>query len=88
MTLQLLHSLPRMVQQREQCLKTITISANGKIVMAMVVDECDSTKGCDEEHDYQPPCSNNIVDASKAMWGALDVPQNQWGGLDITWSDA
>jgi hypothetical protein len=45
-------------------------------------------RGCDEEHDYQQPCSNNIVDASKAVREALDVPQNQWGGLDITWSDA
>jgi len=71
-----------------RCLKNITISANGKSVVAMVVDECDSTKGCDEEHDYQPPCPNNIVDASKAVWEALGVPQDQWGGLDITWSDA
>jgi hypothetical protein len=74
--------------KESRCLKNITISANGKSVVAMVVDECDSTKGCDEEHDYQPPCSNNIVDASKAVWEALGVPQNQWGGLDITWSDA
>jgi hypothetical protein len=57
-------------------------------VVAMVVDECDSTMGCDQDHDYQPPCRNNIVDASKAVWEALGVPQNQWGGLDITWSDA
>ncbi|KAI5428724.1 hypothetical protein KIW84_033641 [Lathyrus oleraceus] len=71
-----------------RCLKNITISANGKSVVAMVVDECDSTKGCDAEHDYQPPCPNNIVDASKAVWKALGVPKEQWGGLDITWSDA
>ncbi|KHN42207.1 Putative ripening-related protein 2 [Glycine soja] len=32
---------------------------------------CDSTKGCDADHDYQPPCANNIVDASKAVWEAL-----------------
>jgi hypothetical protein len=56
-------------------------------VVAKVVDECDSTKGCDEDHDYQPPCPNNIVDASKAVWKALGVPEGQWGGLDITWSD-
>ncbi|KAL3009140.1 hypothetical protein AAZX31_07G068700 [Glycine max] len=73
---------------RSRCLHNITISANGKRVVAMVVDECDSTIGCDEDHDYQPPCSNNIVDASKAVWGALGVPHNQWGGLEITWSDA
>ncbi|CAJ2657316.1 unnamed protein product [Trifolium pratense] len=73
---------------RSRCLNNITISANGRSVVAMVVDECDSTKGCDEEHDYQPPCPNNIVDASKAVWKALNVPKEQWGGLDITWSDA
>ncbi|XP_058737335.1 uncharacterized protein LOC131609607 [Vicia villosa] len=72
---------------RSRCLNKITISANGRSVVAKVVDECDSTKGCDEEHDYQPPCPNNIVDASKAVWEALGVPKNQWGGLDITWSD-
>jgi hypothetical protein len=22
------------------------------------------------------------------VWEALDVPKNQWGGLDIKWSDA
>ncbi|KAK4411015.1 Kiwellin-1 [Sesamum angolense] len=71
-----------------RCLNNITISANGRSVMAMVVDECDSTMGCDEDHDYQPPCPNNIVDASKAVWKALGVPENDWGGLDITWSDA
>ncbi|KAG5053669.1 hypothetical protein JHK85_006179 [Glycine max] len=58
---------------RSRCLHNITISGNGKSVVAMVVDECDSTMGCDEDHDYQPPCSNNIVDASKAVWKALDV---------------
>jgi hypothetical protein len=73
---------------KSRCLNNIKISANGRSVVAKVVDECDSTKGCDEDHDYQPPCPNNIVDASKAVWEALGVPKNQWGGLDITWSDA
>ncbi len=68
------------VRQRER--------ENGRSVVATVVDECDSRAGCDEEHDYQPPCNNNIVDASKAVWKALGVPHDQWGGLDITWSDA
>ena len=71
-----------------RCLNKITISANGRSVEAMVVDECDSTMGCDDEHDYQPPCPNNIVDASKAVWKALGVPKDNWGELDITWSDA
>nr|GEZ88185.1 hypothetical protein [Tanacetum cinerariifolium] len=56
-----------------ECHKYITINGNGRSVKAMVVDECDSTMGCDAEHDYQPPCPNNIVDASKAVWKALGV---------------
>ncbi|KAM1068650.1 hypothetical protein ACFX2A_000591 [Malus domestica] len=68
--------------------RNITISGNGRSVVAMVVDECDSTEECDADHDYQPPCPNNIVDASKAVWKALGVPKDNWGGLDITWSDA
>ncbi|KAI9110007.1 hypothetical protein K1719_019048 [Acacia pycnantha] len=73
---------------KSRCLHNITITANGRSVVAMVVDECDSTKGCDEDHDYQPPCDNNIVDASKAVWEALAIPRNQWGWYDITWSYA
>ncbi|WJX82999.1 hypothetical protein P8452_65695 [Trifolium repens] len=62
--------------------------SNGEVcVVAKVVDEFDSAKGCDEDHDYQPPCPNNIVDASKAVWEALGAPESQWGGLDITSSD-
>lgn len=44
--------------------------------------------GCDDDHDYQPPCRNNIVDASKAVWKGLGVPKDNWGELDISWSDA
>ncbi|KAL2457692.1 kiwellin-1-like [Abeliophyllum distichum] len=72
----------------KRCLKNVTIYGNGKSVNAMVVDECDSTMGCDSDHDYQPPCSNNIVDASKAVWKALGVPKKNWGELDIHWSDS
>ncbi|KAA8520616.1 hypothetical protein F0562_014872 [Nyssa sinensis] len=74
--------------KKKRCLYFITIHGNGKSVKAMVVDECDSTMGCDADHDYQPPCDNNIVDASKAVWKALGVPEKDWGGLDIFWSDA
>ncbi|KAK7274480.1 hypothetical protein RIF29_15572 [Crotalaria pallida] len=72
----------------KRCLKHINIYGNGREVKALVVDECDSTKGCDAVHDFQPPCSNNAVDASKAVWEALGVPKNKWGLLDIHWSDA
>ena len=71
-----------------RCLHSINIHGNGKSVKAMVVDECDSTMGCDSDHDYQPPCANNIVDASKAVWKALGVPESDWGKMDIYWSDA
>ncbi|KAJ9558294.1 hypothetical protein OSB04_012908 [Centaurea solstitialis] len=67
---------------------TIPINGDGRSVKAIVVDECDSTMGCDEDHDYQPPCPNNIVDASKVVWKALGVSEDNWGDLDITWSDA
>ncbi|KAJ6400557.1 hypothetical protein OIU84_016079 [Salix udensis] len=40
---------------RNRCLNFIKIHGNGKSVKAMVVDECDSTMGCDSDHDYQPP---------------------------------
>ncbi|KAL4585539.1 hypothetical protein LXL04_010161 [Taraxacum kok-saghyz] len=71
----------------DRCHKYITINGNGRSVNAMVVDECDSTMGCDADHDYQPPCPNNIVDASKAVWKALGVSERNWGDLDITWTE-
>ena len=70
-----------------RCLNYINIYGNGKSVKAKVVDECDSTVGCDSVHDYQPPCPNNIVDGSKAVWKALGVPTSR-GELGIHWSDA
>ena len=32
--------------------------------------------------------ANNVVDASKAVWKALGVPESDWGEMDIYWSDA
>ena len=72
---------------KHRCSNFITIYGNGRSVKAKVVDECDSTKGCDADHDFQPPCPNNIFDASKAVWKALAVPKSDWGELDIYWSD-
>lgn len=70
-----------------RCKNQIRISWNGKSVVAKVVDECDSRNGCDEEHGYQPPCRNNIVDASVAVWNALGVPKDTQGDdLPVTWS--
>ncbi|KAM3282344.1 hypothetical protein P3S67_025989 [Capsicum chacoense] len=57
----------------DRCLNYITISANSRSVEAKVVDEFDSTMDYDEDHDYQPPCPNNIIDASKAVWKSLGV---------------
>ncbi|MBA0690916.1 hypothetical protein Goari_008567 [Gossypium aridum] len=71
-----------------RCEKMIRIKAsNGKNVTAKVVDECDSMRGCDEEHAYQPPCKNNIVDASDAVWSALELNKDV-GIVDVTWSMA
>lgn len=71
----------------KRCNKVITIFANGHQTTAKVVDECDSTEGCDDEHDYQPPCQNNIVDASPAVWEALKVKKDDRGYMQITWTD-
>ncbi|KAK1283032.1 putative ripening-related protein 1 [Acorus calamus] len=71
-----------------RCSKYIKISANGKTVRAKVVDECDSVNGCDADHDYQPPCPNNVVDASPAVWNALDIHGSDVGEYHVTWSDA
>ncbi|XP_065858944.1 kiwellin-1-like [Euphorbia lathyris] len=75
---------------RKRCLNYIRINGNGRSVKAMVVDECDSTMGCDDEHSFQPPCQNNIVDASKAVWKGLGLTESdyRWGMMDVTWSDA
>ncbi|GFZ21023.1 hypothetical protein Acr_29g0001850 [Actinidia rufa] len=78
----------RWYNKGRSCLNNIIISANGWSVKAKGVDECDSTMGCDGDRDYQSPCNNNTVEASKAVWKALGVPHDQWGELDITWSDA
>ncbi|RRT60838.1 hypothetical protein B296_00022853 [Ensete ventricosum] len=43
-----------------RCNKNITINANGRSVLAMVVDECDSVYGCEAEQNFQPPCGNNV----------------------------
>ena len=72
-----------------RCGKTITISANGKTTKAMVVAECDSVDGCDDKHAGRPPCRNNIVDGSTAVWTALGIQKNDphYGEMSITWSD-
>lgn len=72
-----------------RCGKMITIYGNGKSTTAEVVDECDSIHGCDAEHDGQPPCRNNIVDASAAVWSALGVSKHdpKYGEISISWSD-
>lgn len=70
-----------------RCSKKIKISGNGKTVFATVVDECDSTRGCDQEHGFQPPGDNNVVDASIAVWNALGLDQDE-GVHPITWTDA
>ncbi|CAK7335531.1 unnamed protein product [Dovyalis caffra] len=53
---------------KKMCHHRITINGNGRSVKALMVNHCDSTMGCDDEHDYQPPCPDNIVDALKGVW--------------------
>ncbi|XP_047312184.1 kiwellin-like [Impatiens glandulifera] len=69
-----------------RCGRTIRIRAsNGRTTTAKVVDECDSRNGCDAEHAGQPPCKNNIVDGSDAVWNALGLNVDL-GVVDVTWS--
>ncbi|CAF4883460.1 unnamed protein product, partial [Rotaria sp. Silwood1] len=72
-----------------RCGKIITIRGNGRTTTAQVVDECDSVHGCDAEHAGQPPCRNNIVDGSPAVWKALGVFKNdpRYGEMKISWSN-
>ncbi|EEF32953.1 Kiwellin, putative [Ricinus communis] len=71
-----------------RCGQMIRISAsNGRSTTAKVVDECDSRNGCDSEHAYQPPCRNDVVDGSDAVWGALGLDKSL-GIVDVTWSMA
>ncbi|XP_037441993.1 putative ripening-related protein 4 [Triticum dicoccoides] len=69
-----------------RCNKMIRINGNGQSVTAKVVDECDSVYGCDKEHNFEPPCPNNDVDASPAVWKALGLNGNI-GEFKVTWSD-
>lgn len=54
--------------------------------MTKVVDECVSVHGCNDHHNFEAPCDNNIVNASSAVWNALGLDQNT-GEQDITWCD-
>ncbi|CAN6323649.1 unnamed protein product [Urochloa humidicola] len=70
-----------------RCGKMVRVTAaNGRSVLAKVVDECDSANGCDEEHNFEPPCANNIVDGSPAVWKALGLKESL-GEVKVTWSD-
>uniref|UniRef100_A0A0D9X2U8 Uncharacterized protein n=1 Tax=Leersia perrieri TaxID=77586 RepID=A0A0D9X2U8_9ORYZ len=80
------HSDSEMIAGVSRCGHRVRITANGKSVYAKVVDECDSVHGCDDEHNYEPPCDNNIVDASPAVWDALGLDKSV-GMEHITWSD-
>ncbi|KAF6175167.1 hypothetical protein GIB67_022848 [Kingdonia uniflora] len=66
-------------KNNQKCYRKIKIWGNRGHAEATVVDECDSRRGCDNELAYQPPCANNIVDGSSAVWRALGVPKNQRG---------
>lgn len=70
-----------------RCGKTVRVTAsNGRSVLARVVDECDSVNGCDEEHNFEPPCPNDVVDGSPAVWKALGIKESL-GEVKVTWSD-
>ena len=61
-----------------RCNRMIRItSRGGRSVVAKVVDECDSSRGC----------GDNIVDSSAAVWKALGLDTDV-GRVPVTWSDA
>ncbi|CAN6311009.1 unnamed protein product [Urochloa humidicola] len=62
-----------------RCFRNIRIRSaqTGRTVVATVVDECDSRRGC----------KNNIVDTSPAVWAALGLDTNV-GEVPVVWSDA
>lgn len=71
---------------KNRCNKKIRVHANERSVLAKVVDECDSVNGCNEENDFEPPCRNNVLNASPGVWKALRLNQTI-GELKVTWSD-
>ncbi|CAN0915230.1 Putative ripening-related protein 2 [Linum grandiflorum] len=76
-------------EDERRCFQFINITAagnGGKSVLAKVVDECDSSEGCDDDHDYQPPCPNDVVQGSRAVWDALGVAQGNGNQMNVTWS--
>ncbi|CAL4925137.1 unnamed protein product [Urochloa decumbens] len=62
-----------------RCFRHILIRSaqTDRTVVATVVDECDSRRGC----------KGNIVDTSPAVWAALGLDSNI-GEVPVTWSDA
>ncbi|TKY51820.1 Ripening-related protein grip22 [Spatholobus suberectus] len=71
-----------------RCGQMIRITArNGRTGVAKVVDECDSTQGCDKAHANQSPCKTNIVDASETVWNDLGLNTDD-GEVPVTWTMA
>ncbi|TVU30256.1 hypothetical protein EJB05_21866, partial [Eragrostis curvula] len=61
-----------------RCNRMVRVTApGGRSVLAKVVDECDSSRGCDD----------NIVDSSAAVWKALGL-DTRVGRVRVTWADA
>uniref|UniRef100_A0A8R7V9Z1 Ripening-related protein 4 n=1 Tax=Triticum urartu TaxID=4572 RepID=A0A8R7V9Z1_TRIUA len=58
-----------------RCNKMIRINGNGQS-LAKVVDKYDSVNNCDAEHNFEPPCPNNAVDGSPAVWKALRLNED------------
>ncbi|XP_074302148.1 kiwellin-1-like [Silene latifolia] len=66
-----------------RCETVILISANGRSVKPRVVDEGDSTKGCDASDGYHPSCGYNIVAASNLVWRAPYYLYSMQGSITI-----
>ncbi|KAK1289219.1 putative ripening-related protein 1 [Acorus calamus] len=65
------------------CGKKILIkSFSGMSVVAKVVSECNSQGGCRPY--FQPPCGNNMIEATKAVFGALRLRPT--GYVQVKWA--
>ncbi|KAK1267737.1 hypothetical protein QJS04_geneDACA000319 [Acorus gramineus] len=65
------------------CGRSIRISAsNGRTVVARVVAQCNSASGCRGLR--QPPCGNNVIEATSAIFRALGLPI--LGSQSVQWT--
>ncbi|KAK1290760.1 hypothetical protein QJS10_CPB18g01683 [Acorus calamus] len=67
------------------CGKHIQIKvASGREVVAKVVSQCNSASGCRGALSLNPPCSNNVIEGTRAVFRALGLPLR--GSQTVQWT--